>query len=80
MGRRTEALMRDPSAALEPLAQRTGGLYIQNTNNLTEGFARITAELARLGLPTVLVQEGGYLSPDLGPNLGSALAGFEQAA
>jgi hypothetical protein len=44
MGRRTEALMRDPSAGLEPLAQRTGGLYIQNTNNLTEGFARINAD------------------------------------
>ncbi len=43
----------------------------------TEGFALITAEIARLGLPTVLVQEGGYLSDDLGPNLASALRGFE---
>ena len=42
----------------------------------TPGFARITAEIARLGLPTVLVQEGGYLSDDLGPNL-SRLRGFE---
>ncbi|XAH21216.1 histone deacetylase family protein [Xylophilus sp. GW821-FHT01B05] len=46
----------------------------------TEGFARITAEIARLGLPTVLVQEGGYLSDDLGPNLASALSGFAAAA
>lgn len=46
----------------------------------TPGFARITAEIARLGLPTVLVQEGGYLSDDLGPNLSSALRGFEGAA
>ncbi|WP_234192030.1 histone deacetylase family protein [Pseudacidovorax sp. NFM-22] len=46
----------------------------------TEGFARITGEIARLGVPTVLVQEGGYLSPDLGPNLRSALGGFEAAA
>ena len=43
----------------------------------TDGFARITTEIARLGLPTVLVQEGGYLSDDLGPNLASALHGFE---
>jgi acetoin utilization deacetylase AcuC-like enzyme len=43
----------------------------------TRGFARIMAEIAKLGLPTVLVQEGGYLSDDLGPNLASALHGFE---
>lgn len=46
----------------------------------TAGFARITAEIARLGLPTVLVQEGGYLGDDLGPNLVSALRGFESVA
>jgi VWFA-related protein len=44
MGRRTEALWRDPSAGLEPLAQRTGGFYIGGTNALTEGFARINAD------------------------------------
>ncbi len=42
----------------------------------TQGFARIGAALARLGLPTVLVQEGGYLAPELGRNLASALRGF----
>jgi acetoin utilization deacetylase AcuC-like enzyme len=46
----------------------------------TSGFGRILAEVARLGLPTVLVQEGGYLSEDLGANLASALAGFERVA
>lgn len=46
----------------------------------TAGFGRILGEAARLGLPTVLVQEGGYLSEDLGRNLASALAGFEAAA
>ena len=46
----------------------------------TAGFGRIMAEVARLGLPTVLVQEGGYLSDNLGANLASALAGFERAA
>ena len=46
----------------------------------TAGFARIGATLARLGLPTVLVQEGGYLSPALAGNLESALRGFLSAA
>jgi acetoin utilization deacetylase AcuC-like enzyme len=45
----------------------------------TEGFRRIGASIARLGLPTVFVQEGGYLSELLGINLTSVLAGFEQA-
>lgn len=43
----------------------------------TPGFARIAAELASLALPTVIVQEGGYLSDALGPNLASFLAGFQ---
>ena len=46
----------------------------------TPDFATLLAEIARLGLPTVLVQEGGYLSDDLGPNLVSALRGFAGAA
>jgi acetoin utilization deacetylase AcuC-like enzyme len=46
----------------------------------TEGFHRIMAEIACLGLPTVIVQEGGYLSDALGNNLASALRGFESAA
>jgi acetoin utilization deacetylase AcuC-like enzyme len=45
----------------------------------TDGFHRIGAALARLGLPTVLVQEGGYLSDILGANLTAVLAGFESA-
>jgi acetoin utilization deacetylase AcuC-like enzyme len=43
----------------------------------TTGFAWIAAEIAGLKLPTVLVQEGGYLSPALGDNLNSFLNGFE---
>ncbi|MDJ0683135.1 MAG: histone deacetylase family protein [Alphaproteobacteria bacterium] len=43
----------------------------------TEGFGYIAARIARLGLPTVLIQEGGYVSDGLGPNLASFLAGFE---
>jgi acetoin utilization deacetylase AcuC-like enzyme len=42
----------------------------------TDGFARIAERIAAMTLPTVLVQEGGYLSDDLGPNLTSFLTGF----
>lgn len=41
----------------------------------TGGFARIAAAIAALGLPTLYVQEGGYLSDALGPNLTSFLNG-----
>jgi len=43
----------------------------------TAGFARIASAVARLGLPTVLVQEGGYICPELGDNLTSFLTGFQ---
>jgi len=42
------------------------------------GFHAMAGKIARLGLPTVLVQEGGYLGDDLGRNLVQFLAGFEQ--
>ena len=45
----------------------------------TEGFGRIGARLAELGLPTVIVQEGGYLCDALGDNLASFLGAFEAA-
>ncbi len=45
----------------------------------TEGFRAIGARIGRLGLPTVLVQEGGYNVEDLGGNLTAFLAGFEEA-
>jgi acetoin utilization deacetylase AcuC-like enzyme len=48
-----------------------GGLAVS-----TPGFARIAAAAAALDLPTVIVQEGGYLCPELGDNLRSFLAGF----
>lgn len=43
------------------------------------GFRQIGAVIAGLGLPTVLIQEGGYLAPELGDNLVSFLKGFEGA-
>jgi len=42
----------------------------------TPGFARIAAACAGLGLPTIIVQEGGYLCPELGDNLKEFLGGF----
>lgn len=42
----------------------------------TPGFGRIGAAIGSLRLPTVLVQEGGYLAPELGDNLKSFLDGF----
>ena len=45
----------------------------------SDGFRRIGAAIARFGLPTVLVQEGGYLSDVLGANLTAVLGGFEAA-
>jgi acetoin utilization deacetylase AcuC-like enzyme len=54
----------------DPLA----GLHIT-----TPGFGRIGAAIGALGLPTVLVQEGGYLTDALGDNLASFLQGFEAA-
>ncbi|GAB4355701.1 MAG: histone deacetylase family protein [Kiloniellaceae bacterium] len=49
-----------------------GGLAVS-----TPGFGEIAKRLAGLGLPTVIVQEGGYLCDALGENLKSFLAGFE---
>ncbi|MCX2721589.1 histone deacetylase family protein [Roseibium salinum] len=45
----------------------------------TPGFNRIGSAIAKLGLPTLLVQEGGYLSDELGQNLTSFLRGFQDA-
>lgn len=45
----------------------------------TEGFRRVGGAIARLGLPTVLVQEGGYLTDILGVNLAAVLGGYEAA-
>lgn len=45
----------------------------------TPGFARIGAAIAGLGLNTLFVQEGGYLSDALGDNLTHVLQGFAEA-
>jgi acetoin utilization deacetylase AcuC-like enzyme len=43
----------------------------------TNGFRRIGAAIGEAGFPTLLVQEGGYISDSLGDNLAAFLAGFE---
>jgi acetoin utilization deacetylase AcuC-like enzyme len=48
-----------------------GGLSVS-----TPGFSRIGEAIAELGLPTVIVQEGGYLCDELGDNLTAFLTGF----
>ncbi|RZJ50472.1 MAG: histone deacetylase family protein, partial [Acidovorax sp.] len=45
----------------------------------SEGFTRLGERLARLGLPTVFVLEGGYAAAELGTNAVNVLDGFEQA-
>ncbi len=44
-----------------------------------EGFRRIGGAVAGLNLPTVLVQEGGYLCDGLGENLTAFIDGIEDA-
>ena len=77
---------KKPSAPLRPAALVIAlGLDASEHDPLaglavtTDGFRRIGAAIAKLGLPTVLVQEGGYLSDILGANLTAILAGFEEA-
>lgn len=48
-----------------------GGLSVS-----TPGFARIGEAIGKLGLPTAIVQEGGYLCDALGANLTAFLTGF----
>lgn len=52
-----------------------GGLSVS-----TPGFTRIGTAIKALGLPTVIVQEGGYLCDELGANLISALSPFLDGA
>ena len=42
----------------------------------TNGFAQIGKAIASLNLPTLIVQEGGYLCPELGDNLTAVLKAF----
>lgn len=50
-----------------------GGLAVT-----TAGFGRIAAAIASLGLPTAIVQEGGYLCDSLGDNLAAFLGSYSK--
>ena len=45
----------------------------------TEGFQKIGLAIAAFKLPSVLVQEGGYLCRELGENLIAFIDGFEKS-
>jgi len=45
----------------------------------TEGFGRMAAAIYALGLPTLIVQEGGYLCDEMPDNLLAFLSGFQSA-
>jgi acetoin utilization deacetylase AcuC-like enzyme len=44
----------------------------------SEDFSRLGQRLARIGLPTIFVLEGGYASAELGVNAVNVMDGFEQ--
>ncbi len=52
-----------------------GGLSVS-----TDGFRMIGERCASIGVPTAIVQEGGYLCDALGDNLAAFLQGFRHAA
>ena len=43
----------------------------------TNGFLELGKVIASANLPSIIVQEGGYISPILGDNLTATLKGFE---
>ena len=45
----------------------------------TEDFPEIGERIAKLGLPTLFVMEGGYAVEEIGVNAVSVLTGFEGA-
>jgi acetoin utilization deacetylase AcuC-like enzyme len=45
----------------------------------TEGFARAARTIAAAGLPTALIQEGGYLCEALPRNLVAFLGAFDES-
>jgi acetoin utilization deacetylase AcuC-like enzyme len=50
---------------------------VQTFRLSNECFAEIARRIAATGLPVLVVQEGGYLNPNLGACLGAFLRGFE---
>jgi acetoin utilization deacetylase AcuC-like enzyme len=57
-----------------------GGDPISDLALTSDGFEACGRAVARLGLPTVVLQEGGYADDDLGENVRRWLDGFASAA
>ena len=71
---------RYPGASMAYWYEDTyGGDPISDLALTEDGFARIGAAVAALGMPTVVVQEGGYADEALGPNVRAWLTGFAEA-
>ena len=43
-----------------------------------DGFFEVGKTIGNAGIPTLLIQEGGYISPVLGDNLVATLGGFQE--
>ena len=57
---------------------RLAGDPIASFSLQSPDYSRLGERLARLGLPTVLVLEGGYAAAELGVNAVNAIEGFGQ--
>lgn len=75
------AVARGPDAVVVSLGVDAAGVDPESPLEVTtDGFARAGARLGALGLPTVLVHEGGYELSRLGVDTVAFLAGFAGAA
>lgn len=69
-----------PAAIVVPLGHDAAAGDPLGVFNVTaQGFREISRRIAALKLPTALIQEGGYICPDLKANLRASLEGFEAA-
>ena len=65
-----------PLAAILGHSTLTGGSSLIAQLDDQPSRALVDTAIAALSLPTVIVQEGGYLCPELGDNLESVLTAF----
>lgn len=90
MGSGTEVMMRALDQAFEAIDRFESDVMVvalgldahesdpfQALRVTTEGFHQMAVAIAGLGLPLVCVQEGGYVSDELGTNLTSFLTGLD---
>jgi len=85
----TSAAQLDSLEGIQARARANGVLDLQRLSReealemepalASSDFTRLGERLARLGLPTAFVLEGGYAAAELGTNAVNVLDGFEQA-